>query len=143
MSLQGRLASLITAIGTQFKLQRALDVEPVPFSRSGVLAVDVGTIPFGLDTNYEFVSVEVNVGTASAGAAVLVDINKNGTTIYSTQGNRPSVSAGATRATNSGRNTPNTTTFGAGDVITVDVDQTGTTTPGSNLGVVIRLRRLG
>lgn len=53
------------------------------------------------------------------------DINKNGTTIYSTQGNRP------TRTNGNGTSTvthtqPDVLTFAKGDVFTIDLDTAGT-----------------
>ena len=38
--------------------------------------------------------------TPPAGAALVVDVNKNGTTIYTNQANRPSIAAGANSAGN-------------------------------------------
>ena len=37
--------------------------------------------------------------TAPAGASAIVDLHKNGTTMYTTQGNRPTIAAGSTYVT--------------------------------------------
>lgn len=59
--------------------------------------------------------------SAPTGADLIVDINKNGTTIFTTQANRPKISAGS----NSGESgTPNITAFAKGDRLSVDIDQT-------------------
>lgn len=74
------------------------------------------------------------VRTACTGAAILIDINKNGTTIWSTQGNRATIAATGT--------TGNTTTFDvtalvAGDYLDLDIDQVGSTVAGVDLTVVL------
>lgn len=74
------------------------------------------------------------VRTAPTGANLLIDINKNGTTIWTTQGNRGSIVATAT--------TGNTTTFDvtsltAGDYLDLDTDQVGSTVAGVDLTVVL------
>ena len=63
-----------------------------------------------------------------------VDVNKNGTTIFTTQSNRPTIS--------DGNNTGYTTnidiaSWADGDYLTMDVDQVGSTEPGRNLTVHI------
>jgi len=66
---------------------------------------------------------------APTGADLIVDINKNGTTIFTTQANRPKISAGS----NSGESgTPNITSINKGDRLSVDTDQVGSTTPGGD-----------
>lgn len=79
-------------------------------------------------------SVTAATITAPAGASVILDVNKNGTTIFTTQANRPTVAAAATSAVTG---TPNVTTFSAGDVITVDVDQVGSGSAGTGFCVAI------
>jgi hypothetical protein len=74
------------------------------------------------------------VRTANTGAAILIDIHKNGTTIWGTQGQRATIADGATAG--------NTTTFGttalaAGDYLDLDIDQVGSTVAGVALTVVL------
>lgn len=74
------------------------------------------------------------VRTAPTGAAILIDINKNGSTIWSTQGNRATIVAAAT----SGNTTTfNTTALSAGDYLDLDIDQVGSTVAGTDLTVVL------
>jgi hypothetical protein len=80
-------------------------------------------------------TVKASVGTAPAGSSLIVDINKNGTTIFTTQANRPTIAAAATAATLAGQ--PNVLTFAAGDLLSVDIDQIGSGTAGSNLAVAL------
>ena len=80
-------------------------------------------------------AVKASVGTAPAGSSLIVDINKNGTTIFTTQANRPTIAAAATGATLAGQ--PSVLTFAAGDLLSVDIDQVGSGTAGSNLAVAL------
>lgn len=81
-------------------------------------------------------SVVIHVGTAPLVQAVLVDVNDDGASIFTTQGNRPSINAGANDATSG---TPDGgTSIAAGSVISVDVDQVGVGTLGSDLTVFVR-----
>ena len=79
--------------------------------------------------------IAARVGTTSAGSSIIVDINKNGTTIFTTQANRPTIAAAAVVATLAGQ--PEVLTFAAGDLLSVDIDQIGSSTAGSNLGVSV------
>ena len=79
--------------------------------------------------------ISARVGTTSAGSSIIVDINKNGTTIFTTQANRPTIAAASVVATLAG--TPEILTFAAGDLLSVDIDQIGSGTAGSNLGVSV------
>jgi hypothetical protein len=78
--------------------------------------------------------VKLVVKTAPTGAAIIVDVNKNGTTIFTTQGNRPQIAIGATTG-DSG--TPDVTSLAEGDKITFDLDQIGSGTAGADLTVEV------
>ena len=79
-------------------------------------------------------TVRILVGTAPTGTSLIVDVNKNGTTIFTTQGGRPTIADGETADTS---DTPDVTAFAAYDTLSIDVDQIGSTTAGSNLSVTI------
>jgi hypothetical protein len=113
-------------------------VEVYPFSAGGTLTVRTGTFKAYLSGNYTFETCYISVGTAPTGAAVIVDVNKNGTTIFTTQSARPTIAVSTTSATG---NNPAVTTFAANDYISVDIDQIGSTVAGADLTVLIRLRR--
>ena len=72
--------------------------------------------------------------TAPAGASAIIDLNKNGTTMYTTQGNRPTIAAGSTYVT---ATLPDVLTWAAGDILQLEVDQKGSSTAGSDLSVVV------
>lgn len=104
------------------------------FARSGTLSVTTGVGRFVMPFALTIVGIQLAVNTAPVGSSILCDVNKNGTTIFTTQANRPSVAAGANQG---GVATPNITAFAVGDYMTVDVDQIGSTTPGSDLVAVV------
>jgi hypothetical protein len=96
---------------------------PWLFSKSGSFTTGTGAFRVYNDTGRTLTirSVRASVGTVPT-TAVIVDINKNGTTIFSTQANRPQIAIGANT---SGKVTAiNTTTIADGEYLTVDVDQT-------------------
>lgn len=76
--------------------------------------------------------VQLSVGTAPVGSAIIVDINKNGTTIFTTQANRPQIAASANSGSSTTIDVPN---WAEGEYLTMDVDQIGSSTAGSNLVV--------
>lgn len=71
--------------------------------------------------------------TAPTGADLIVDVNKNGTTIFSTTTNRPTIAAGANSGTSG---TPDTVSIADGEYLDWDIDQVGSTIPGSDLLIV-------
>ena len=82
--------------------------------------------------------VRVHLGTVPTGAAFIVDVNIGGTTVFTTQANRPTVAISASDATSG---TPDGGTSIAKDsVLTLDVDQIGSTIAGSDLVVFVRGR---
>lgn len=106
------------------------------FSITGIVSVAAGTARIYNDTGRALTigTVRASVGTAPVGAALIVDVNLNGTTIYTTQANRPSIASGQVTDT---AGDPDVATWPVGEYLTVDVDQVGTTTPGSGLTVTI------
>lgn len=109
------------------------------FTQSGALSVTTGTIRLPIDGIYAITGVRLMVGTAPAGADIIVDILKNGSTIFTTSGNRPRITA-ASNAGGPGA-APDVTALAAGDYLTVNIAQVGSTTPGSDLVVsVLALR---
>jgi len=112
---------------------------PLVLSKTGTLTVATGQSRVGVEGSYTIVGMRARVATAPTGASVLVDVNKNGTTVFTTQGNRPSISAAATES--SFVTNMDVTTLGSGDYLTVDIDQIGSTVAGADLTVTVWLRR--
>lgn len=82
----------------------------------------------------KIIDVRAKVKTAPTGATLIADVNKNGTTVFTTQANRPTI---AISATASSTTLPDVRNLVAGDVITVDVDQIGSTVAGAELLVQV------
>jgi hypothetical protein len=107
------------------------------FNQSGALAVATGTNRFPFPVSVTILGVSAAVGTAPVGASIIVDVKKNGTTVYTTTANRPAVAAGANTASET---LPDVVSLAAGDYLTVDIVQVGSTTAGSDLTVQVRYR---
>lgn len=74
--------------------------------------------------------VHISVDTPPSGAAIIVDIHKNGTTIFTNQAHRPEIAIGANTGYTS---IIDVSSWEAGDYIQVLIDQIGSGTPGSDL----------
>lgn len=110
-----------------------------PFGRIGALTaplVGVGRSLFAYPAT--IVGVVAAIDTAPTGASVILDVNKNGTTVFTTQANRPTIAAGA-HAT-SAIAVPTVIDLVAGDYLSVDIDQVGSTVAGSDLVVKVFYR---
>lgn len=76
------------------------------------------------------------VKTAPVGADILIDINKNGTSIWATnQANRLDIVAGNNTDTSSSFDT---TALAESDYLTIDLDEVGSSTAGSDLTVALK-----
>jgi len=73
------------------------------------------------------------VGTAPTGATLIVDVLMGGTTIFTTQGNRPTIAISGNTATG----IPDVTSWADGTYLTVNVAQVGSTVAGSDLTVSV------
>lgn len=80
--------------------------------------------------------VSASLGTAPTGGPYEVDVHKNGTTIFTTQTNRPIITAG----TFYDEATLEVVSIAAGDYLTVDIDLVGATITGEFLTVNIEWR---
>src|SRR6266545_8352971 len=109
--------------------------QEVTFSRTGALSAPIaGALRWYPGHAVTITAVRASVGSAPTGASVIVDVNKNGVTIFSTQSNRPAIAAGTVTDLADAINVP---AVGAGEYLTVDIDQVGSSTPGSDLSVTI------
>ncbi len=111
----------------------------LPYSFTGTMAVAAGTFRLYNDTGaaWTILGVRASVGTAPTGASVIIDININGTTIFTTQGNRPTIAV----STNTSGNVTNmnVTSVTSGQYLTVDIDQIGSTIAGADLTVQVEV----
>lgn len=111
----------------------------VHFAAEGTLSVKVGKGRMVLPFAATLLGITPMLDTAPTGASVILDVNKNGTTIFTTQGNRPTIAAGS----NGGTEVTNmdVTAVAAGQYLTVDFDQVGSTVAGADLVLAVRYRR--
>lgn len=84
----------------------------------------------------QVLDVRAVVGTAPTGAALIFDVLKNGTTIYSTA-TKPTVAAGATSSPSAPPDADPANRFVTGDVLSLSVTQVGSTVAGSDADVVV------
>lgn len=111
----------------------------ITFSVAGNLATSTGALAFRCPTAMVVQHVRLAVGTAPtgttstpiAGQSLVCDFNKNGTTLFTTQANRPTIAASATSET--GTTAPDVTALAAGDKVTMDVDFVGSSVVGADL----------
>jgi hypothetical protein len=104
--------------------------------RPGVLATSTDLLPpIEIAQALTMTECLLNITTAPTGAAVIVNIKVNGTTVFST---KPQIDAGSTSG--GGDAVFSTTALSDGDIITFAIDQVGSTVTGSNLtiGIVCR-----
>lgn len=77
------------------------------------------------------------VKVAPVGDDIIIDLNKNGSTIWTTQANRLTIPAGSTTASQSSFNV---STLADEDILTADIDQIGSSTPGADLTIYLRCK---
>lgn len=107
------------------------------FGYTGILSVTTGTARVYNDTDRSLTigTVRASAGVGPVGQSLIVDVNLDGTSIWATTtANRPTIADGAVTGT---AGAPDTATWPVGSYLTIDVDQVGTTTPGSGLTVTV------
>jgi hypothetical protein len=101
----------------------------------GTLSLATGTIRIYPDGIWVIDKVWISVSVAPTGADVIVDVNKNGVTIFTTQAKRPQIAAGNNEDES---DTPDVTALTKADYLTMDIDQVGSTIAGQDLTVHVR-----
>ena len=71
---------------------------------------------------------------SAPGDDLIIDVNRNGTTMFSTQANRPKISGGATSGISGA---PDISNLSSGDIISIDIDQVGVTSPGVGVSITL------
>lgn len=113
--------------------------EMATFTHSGVITVGTGTHRFRFPFAATLLGVSASVSVDPTGSSLIFDVNKNGTTIFTTQGNRPTIAASGFATTT--EPAPDVVAIVAGDYLTIDRDQIGSTVSGSDAVLQIRYRR--
>lgn len=128
------LRGMSTVIGTNIVGGGSTTPASAVFSVAGNVAVGTGLARYYASDNLTITNVVASVGTAPTGSSIIVDVNKNGTTLFTTQANRPTITASSFVDLTS---LPDVTAVAAGDYLTIDVDQRGSTIAGTDLVVQI------
>lgn len=115
-----------------------IGTETINFKVSGAQTAGAGKDSALIGVAGIIVDVRAYAGTAPTGASMIVDVNKNGTTVFTTQANRPTIAAAANASSTT---KPDVTAVAAGDRLSVDVDQIGSTVAGSDLLVSVTIAR--
>lgn len=84
--------------------------------------------------NLQIKNINLSVDSAPVGSDLIVDINLNGITLYTIQDNRPRIIINETSAI---ATLPDIININAGDKISLDIDQIGSSSAGENLSVTI------
>lgn len=105
------------------------------FSQKGPISVTTGTVPFIPPFAATVQGVRLGVASAPVGADIIVQVKVNGVPMFTT-GARPRILNGNTDATEVAPDA--LTTLAAGDHVTVDIVQVGSTSPGTSLAVSLR-----
>lgn len=124
------------------------DPERFVHTIAGAVTTGAGKATFTNTTGYDLwiFDVELTATTAPTGAALIVDVNVAGTSIFATAADRPQLAIGAT----SGSASPADSEAGVeaarvapGEAVTFDVDQIGSTVAGSGLTIVAKAAKVG
>ena len=103
---------------------------------SGELAIGASqsaSIPSPFD--FEGTSVYLKSKVAPVGADIIVDVNLDDVSIFTTQANRPRIVAGQTEGQSV---VPDVNKFRLNEILTVDIDQVGSDVAGTGLTIQIR-----
>lgn len=111
----------------------------IPYVRTGALTVVSGVTRFRWPISATLVGVSLAVNTAPTGASIIVDVNKNGTSVFTNANSRPIITASSFASTTEA--SPDNFSMVQGDYMTVDIDQVGSTIAGSDLTVLVRYRQ--
>jgi hypothetical protein len=106
------------------------------FSTPGKLAILKGGLRWYNDTGRTVTlrRVRLSAGTAPVGNPVVIDVNRNGTSVFATTADQPRIASG-TNTTLLAFAVP--AVISPGDYLTIDVDAVGTTKPGNDLLVTL------
>lgn len=120
--------------------QADLGENGIVLGSKGDLVVEENTFAFTAPWPLVILEILWELGTAPVGASAILDFNRNGTTMYTTQANRPTVPAGNTKPSGTVV-LPDVTNLAKGDRCRIDTDQVGSTTAGADPTLTIRWRR--
>lgn len=133
-SLTQRITDLHTAIANAMILQ----VDSRDFTFADPVTVRDGIAQMRMKGAGKIVAVTATVKTAPTGAALIVDMLKNGTTIFTAGTGRPSIAVSGFSAESA--SVP-VNTYADGDLFLPKISQIGSTVAGAGLVVTLWTRR--
>jgi hypothetical protein len=116
-------------------IRAALAERGPKFTSAGAQTVSQNALRHYVDVAQTIEKVRISLGTAPVGSAFIVDVQKNGVTVFTTTANRPSIAAAGHSAISVA---PDVTALAPGDYLTYSVIQIGSGTAGSDLVVQVR-----
>lgn len=134
--LTGTGVTVDTTAQTWVAIVTGVSQRSLTYSGAGVQTVRVGTIRLYFPVAGTLLGALAGVGTAPTGASLIVDVRKNATTVYTGGTNRPTITD-STFVSAIPVMAPAIRAMAAGDYLTVDVAQIGSTIAGSDLVVQI------
>jgi hypothetical protein len=131
-ALQDAVVAIETALGVNVG-NRLAAIPTYTFSGTAAVSTDDGPKWFNrTGKTITLTGWDISSTTAPAGADVIADVLKNGTTTFTTTGNRPKLTAAGSQ-THATSGAPDTATIADGDYLQVKLVQVGSSTPGSNV----------
>lgn len=109
------------------------------FTVPSTLNVGIGKARFYAPQSLTVTNVRASVGTAPTGSSVIVDVLKNGSTIFTTSGNRPTILVGTFLDSSSVPDIAQATLV-TNDYLVISIVQVGSSVAGSDLTVQLELQ---
>ena len=128
-------ATIVAATRGPQGAQGPAGTQPV-FFRSGNIDTQTGASRFYIENAGTLATVRASVGVPATGAPIIVDVLKNGTSVFTDPSHRPTIPAGENTATAA----PDVTEVDAGDFLTVNIDQVGSINAGADLTVSVTIQ---
>lgn len=116
------------------KISGIKQTKSISFYIDDILEIGTNQMSIIIPRALKIIDIRLTVDIAPTGADLIIDINKNGTTLYTTQANRPII---AIDGTSIQAILPDIITLAIGDKLTLDIDQIGSTIAGENLSVIV------
>lgn len=134
-------SAVIYLTGDKSVIKQLKVVKCYAFAVTGDLTADTNVSPLleAIEDDQTITEVIIRVKTAPTGATIIVDVNIEGTTIFTTQSNRPAIAIDGTEARST---TIENASLSKEDLLTVDVDQIGSGTAGADLTVQVLVEKV-
>lgn len=109
----------------------------IVFARSETIEQTIGIQRYRFPFYAILAGVSAAIASAPVGSDIRVNVKKNNNSIFSSLSERLTIFENSYEATEVALSTP----VGPGDYLTVDIDEVGSTSPGSDLTVFIRYQK--